>query len=108
MSYTTLDRPASLFRHRAGNEVNGAGGLEIVSAKPRGVARCRRAYRNMETRPAGATSKKSAAAPGGRGGRARTRSGVGEGWGRDRGRVAPNLLFSVCCSASVVQCDAAV
>src|SRR3954453_14270318 len=41
--------------------------------------------------------EKSAAAPGGRGGRARTRSGDGEGWGRDRGGVAPfvrRLLFS--------------
>jgi hypothetical protein len=49
-------------------------------------------------------NQKGAAAPGGRGGRARTRSGDGEGWGRDRGRVAPSLVvqclvFSVCCSA---------
>jgi hypothetical protein len=35
-------------------------------------------------------SQKGAAAPGGRGGRAQTRSGDGEGWGRDRARVTPS------------------
>src|SRR5262249_37830461 len=35
--------------------------------------------------------KKGAAGCGGRAGRARTRSGDGEGWGRDRGRVVLSL-----------------
>src|ERR1700683_3737550 len=36
--------------------------------------------------------QKGAASPWGRTGRARTRSGDGEGWGRDRARVAPLFL----------------
>src|SRR5882724_7105962 len=34
-------------------------------------------------------NEKGAAGPGGRAGRAQTRSGDGEGWGRDRARVTP-------------------
>src|SRR3954467_328243 len=52
------------------------------------------ATRGLLQRHENATSKKVRPPLGGRGGRARTRSGDGEGWGRDRGRVAPCLLFS--------------
>jgi len=54
----------------------------------------------MAVRAAVPLFKKCAAAPGGRGGRAQTRSGDGEGWGRDRVRVTPclrqNSIRSAC------------